>query len=81
MTLRTIIWEPPTHEVATQLPIQVRRLLLTLVADLATGPIPPKDALSDAHIPEAYEIHTSQLTMKFTIYDDEVRILVLRSNS
>ena len=81
MTLRAVIWEPPTHEIASQMPERVRRLLLTLVADLATGPIPPKDALSDAHIPEAYEIHTSQLTVKFTIYDEEVRILVLRSNS
>ncbi len=81
MTLRAVIWEPPTHEIATQMPERVRCLLLTLVTDLATGPIPPKDALSDAHIPEAYEIHTSQLTVKFTIYDDEVRILVLRSNS
>ncbi|MEO3871913.1 hypothetical protein ABGB18_24125 [Nonomuraea sp. B12E4] len=54
---------------------------MSLVADLATGPIPPKDALSNAHIPEAYEIHTSALTVKFTIYEDEVRLLVIRSNS
>ncbi|MEV0594159.1 hypothetical protein [Nonomuraea cavernae] len=51
------------------------------MADLATGPIPPKDALSDAYITEAYEIHTCELTLKFTVYDDEVRILVVRSNS
>jgi hypothetical protein len=81
VTLRTVIWEPPTRDVAGQLPSRVQRLLLALVADLATGPIPPKDVLSDTHIPEAYEIHTSELTVKFTIYDDEVRILVVRSNS
>ncbi|MGN9782309.1 hypothetical protein ACTMTF_12835 [Nonomuraea sp. ZG12] len=33
MTLRAVIWEPPTHEIATQMPERVRRLLLTLVAD------------------------------------------------
>lgn len=81
MTLRKIRWEPPTEDYASQLPPQLRRLVSTLVAELATGPIPPKDTLPDLHVPNAYAIHTSELTMKFTIYDDQVRIWILQINS
>ncbi|MEO3857199.1 hypothetical protein [Acrocarpospora sp. B8E8] len=56
-------------------------MLRTLVAELATGPIPPRDAVPDPYIPEAYEFHTSELIVKFTIYDDEVHILVVRPNT
>ncbi|MEU8247606.1 hypothetical protein [Nonomuraea sp. NPDC048916] len=80
MTLRNVRWEPPTEQYASRLPPRLRRLVNTLLAELATGPIPPKDTLPDVDVPNAYAIHTSELIMKFTIYDDEVRIWILKVN-
>ncbi|MBB6173608.1 mRNA-degrading endonuclease RelE of RelBE toxin-antitoxin system [Nocardiopsis mwathae] len=81
MTIRSVLWTPEAQAVAQKLPRNLRKQVRESLAALATGPIPPDNASPDMGVPDAYHVITSERTMIVGVYENEVRVWVIRVNT
>ncbi|WP_188187454.1 type II toxin-antitoxin system RelE family toxin [Nonomuraea sp. SYSU D8015] len=81
MTVRQLRWGPESYEAMKGLPSHLQARVRDRLVALATGPIPPEDAIPDLDVPGGYQIVTSEYTLICGMHDDEVWIWLLRPNT
>lgn len=81
MTIRAVRWDSEAQKIARSLPEHLRREVRDLLAAVATGPVPPEGGTPDADVPDMYRFATPHVRVVAGIYDDEVRVWIVRADT
>lgn len=76
--IRTVRWDPPAQAAARALPEPLRGEVRALLAELATGPLPPPGGVADPDAPGIYHLVTPRTSVTAGVYEDEVRVWIVR---
>ena len=76
-----MLWAPEALAAAGALPEPLRREIRDLLAAVATGPLPPHEAIPDLDLAHIYHLRTAHTAVVAGVYDDEVRVWLVRTDT